>query len=242
MQESVIRRWRTPWRRRSLTAWGSLLDEQDMLLAALSLQPGGAVRVMVFEAVSAPEGLANATARDNWLVQTLRVPGAHLPARLRTMALALREGRCRQGVLPWPADVPLHPDALAAEVQLEAAAALGVAPEQIGFDFQVHPASESAPLQVHWAACLRSELQHWQRHARSAGWRLPSVEPELQAGRRAAMALCGDPMQHWAVSPQDWQFSRVPQRELSEVACAPLRTSPIWGPLVACGAALGALL
>lgn len=242
MQESVTRRWLAPWRRRSLTAWGGLLDEQDMLLAALSLQPGGVVRVMVFEALSAPEGLADATARDNWLVQTLRGPGAHLPARLRTMALALREGRCRQGVMSWPTDVPAHAASLAAEVQLEAAAALGVAPDQIGFDFHVLPASASAPMQVHWAACLRSELQQWQRHARSAGWRLPSVEPELQAGRRAAMALCGDPMQHWAASAQDWQFSLAPQRQLSEAACAPLRASPIWGPLVACGAALGALL
>lgn len=240
MRESRRARWWTSWRRRSLTAWGSLLDEQEILLAALSVQQAGGVRVLLFEHLRAPPGLSDAAARDNWLVQTLRGPGAHLPARLRTMALALREGRCRQGVLELPAD--LREAAWVAEVQLEAAAALGVAPSEVGFDFQVRPAASQGLRQLHWAACLRIELEHWQRHARSAGWRLPVVEPEHQAARRAAMALRGDPMQHWAVSPQDWQFSLTPERALSESDSRVLQSSPMWGPLVACGAALGALL
>lgn len=240
MRTSLGGGWLAPWRRRSTTAWGSLLDEQEILLAALSVQQTGSVRVLVFEHLRAPEGLSDAVARDHWLVQTLRGPGEHLPARLRTMALALREGRCRQGVM----DCPAHLDArgLEAEVQLEAAAALGVAPAQVGFDFHAGPLSPQGTRPIHWAACLRTELEHWQGHARSAGWRLPVVEPEHQAARRAAMALLAEHWQQWATSAQDWQFGLTPQREMSEQDCEQLRASVMWGPLVACGAALGALV
>ena len=89
---------------------------------------------------------------------------------------------------------------------------------------------------------LRTELEHWQGHARSAGWRLPVVEPEHQAARRAAMALLAEHWQQWATSAQDWQFGLTPQREMSEQDCEQLRASVMWGPLVACGAALGALV
>lgn len=230
--------WLTGWRRRHTTAWGSLLDEQEILLAALSLQQTGNVRVVVFEHLRAPQGLLDAAARDDWLVQTLRGPGEHLPASRRTMALALREGRCRQGTLLWQGAIQHR--ALQAEVQLEAAAALEVDPEQIGFDFHVSQDASPQGTPVHWAACLRSELLHWQRHARTAGWRLPVVEPEHQAARRAAMCLRGDQL-HWAVSPQDWQFSRTSERDMSDQDWQQLQSSPMWGPLVACGAALRAL-
>ncbi len=240
MLQSRTRRRFWPWRQRVDTAWGSLLDEQDILVAALSLQKAGRIRVLVFEHVRAPDDLDDTSARDNWLVQTLRVPGQHLPANRRTMALALRESRCRQGTLFWQGAT--DPRTLAAEVQLEAASALGVDPADIGFDFQVVSAAPHEGVLVHWAACLRSELQQWQRHARKAGWRLPVVETEHQAARRAATHLSGELQQHWAHSPQDWHFEGSPQRELAGPLWAQLQTSVAWGPLVACGAALGALL
>lgn len=228
------------WRRRSHTAWGSLLDGPEILLAALALQQSGGARVLAFEQLSAPPDLADAAARDDWLVQSLRRSAEHLPRRLRTMALALREGRCRQGSLSWPG----RGDELAlqAEVQLEAAAALGVAPAQVGFDFHMASTTGNEAATVHWAACLRSELDHWQAHARKAGWRLPVVEPEHQAARRAASCLRSEHFEHWATSPQDWQFSLTPERELTEADWRQIQSSPLWGPLVACGAALGALL
>lgn len=238
MQENRKTRWLAPWRRRKTTAWGSLLDEQEILLAGLSMQQSGNVRVLVFEQVRAPQGLSNAAARDDWLVQTLRIPGQHLPARLRTMAIALREGRCHQGTLLWSG--PRQSRVMQAEVQIEAATALGVDPGLVGFDFHVEPNDTPDSWRIHWAACLRSELEQWQRHALSAGWRLPVVEPEQQAARRAAMCLREDPTL-WAGSPQDWQFSRTPERELSLAQWQHLLVSPMWGPLVACGAALGAL-
>ena len=215
-------------------AWGALLDPQEILLAALSLQKSGAVRVMVFERQHAPEGLVHLSERDDWLVQTLRGLGSHLPQQLRTMALALDDERCRQGVL-------LHSPAtsaaqLQAEVQLEAASAWGVAPDEVGFDFR----SEAG--EVRWAACLREDLQQWRGHARSAGWRLPMVEPGHQAAQRAALHLRGEAAGHGADSPQDWQFSRTPERAQADVDWPQLQAGPLWRPLVACGAALGLLL
>ncbi len=226
------------WRRSRHSAWGAMLDQQEILLAALSLQQTGGVRVVVFEHLHAPEGLVHLSERDDWLVQTLRGLGAHLPPRLRTMALALSEERCRQGVLEGVAQDPRR---WPAEVQLEAADAWGVGPEAVGFDFRVEDEASASGPRLHWAACLREELQQWRQHARSAGWRLPVVEPEGQAAQRAAMCLRGDTLQQWAESPQDWQFSRTPQRAWAEVDWSRLQDGPMWKPLVACGAALGAL-
>lgn len=221
-------------RRRRTKAWGALLDQQGILVVALALQKTGAVRVMVFERQHAPEGLVQLSQRDDWLVQALRGLGSQLPAPQRTMALALDDERCRQGVMVH--DTALSTQQLQAEVQLEAAAAWGVGPDEVGFDFHV-----MAP-QLHWAACEREDLRQWQGHARNAGWRLPVVEPGGQAARRAALHLRGDRGGHWADSPQDWQFSRTPERVLADVDWLSLQAGPLWPPLVACGAALGVLL
>ena len=231
------------WRPQRTSAWGAWLDQQEIMLAALSLQKSGGVRVMAYEHLHAPPELAQATERDQWLVQTLQRLGAHLPPQARTMVLALTEGRSREGVLDWEGTPDLR--RLAAEVHLEAAAAWGVAPGAVGFDFRLEPgvaADGQAVQQVHWVACLREELLQWQQHARSAGWRLPIVETGAQAAQRAAVHLRGDTLQHWAESARDWQFGQTPERELAEVDWPRLQAGPMWKPLVACGAALGALL
>lgn len=229
--------WR--WRRQRTSAWGAMLDQQEILLVALSMQQTGGIRVLVYEHLHAPDGLVHLSERDDWLVQTLRGLGSHLPKHLRTMVLALGEGRCRQGVMDWTDGH--DPRRLEAEVQTEAAAAWNVAPDAVGFDFRIDVFEPGAGLQVHWAACLREELLQWRQHARTAGWRLPAVEPERQAAQRAALCLRGDTLQNWAESPQDWQFSRTTQRTPDEVDWPQLQAGPMWRPLVACGAALGAL-
>ena len=220
--------------RRRSNAWGALLDRQEILVAALALQKNGAVRVMVFESQQAPEGLVQIADRDDWLVQTLRRLGSHLPVQQRTMALALDNERCKQGRLEHEGH--LGAPQWQAEIQLEAAAAWGVAPEEVGFDFHADAGG------LHWAACLREDLQQWRGHARSAGWRLPVVEPGEQAAQRAVLHWRGDSGGHWADSPQDWQFSRTPERTLADVDWGQLQAGPLWRPLVACGAALGVLL
>ena len=227
------------WWRPRTSAWGAMLGEQEILLAAVALQPTGLARVVVFEHLHAPDGLVHPAERDDWLVQTLRGSGAHLPARLRTMALALGDDRCRQGVFEW--DGAGAPRQLEVEIQLEAAAAWGVAADAVGFDFSTDP-SPAHGAQVHWAACLREDLAKWRQHARSAGWRLPVVEPGPQAAQRAAVCLRGDTWQQGAESPQDWQFSLTPERDADQLDWPYLRARALWKPLVACGAALGALL
>lgn len=226
------------WRRRQ-SAWGALLDENQILLASLVLQSNGSVRVAVFEHQHTPVGLVPPDARDAWLVQQLRSISVHLPRRERCLALALHASRCRQGVYPVPTG--LSPRQCLADVQLEAASALGAAPDEVGFDvgppFEV---STAAPM-LHWAACLRQDLHRWQGQARQAGWRLPVVEPEHQAARRAALCLHGDARAHWAQSPQDWLFDREASRTLDDAQWQTLQISPQWGALVACGAALGLL-
>lgn len=228
--------WLGAWRRRA-SAWGALLGEEHILLASLAVQSTGSVRVAVFEQEQAPAGLGAHGARDHWLVQRLRAASARLPRRERALALALHAGRCRQG--EYLAAAGLNPSQLAAEVQLEAASALGVAPAEVGFDFALLPGSPAAVQPVQWAACTHQDLQHWQDHARRAGWRLPVVEPEHQAARRAASCLRGDAQLLWAQSPQDWQFERRPVRRLDDAIWQAVQTLPQWGPLVACGAALG---
>lgn len=233
---------RLAWRQQRASAWGALLGQQEILVAALSVQQTGGVRVMVFEHLHAPEGLVHLHERDDWLVQSLRALGAHLPKRLRTMAIAVSADRCRQGVLTWEGQADMR--RLQAEVQLEAAAAWGVAPDAVGFDFRLQDTPEALPgeaTRVEWAACLREELGQWHAHARSAGWRLPVVEAELQAAQRALVCLLGDTQAHWAQSPQDWQFGRLAQRDLPDVDWQQLQSAPMWKPMVACGAALGAL-
>ena len=228
------------WRRTRTTAWGALLGQEEILVASVALQQAGGVRVVVFEHLHAPAGLVHLAERDEWLVQTLRELGRHLPGRLRTMALAVSEARCRHGVLQLDGAPDMR--RLAAEVQVEAAAAWGVDPAEVGFDFSLTQDPSASSARVQWAACLREEMTQWQHHARSAGWRLPVVEPAQQAARRAATCLCGDARQHWAQSPQDWRFDKLPQRDLAEVDWSELQSGPLWKPLVACGAALGALL
>jgi len=102
--------------------------------------------------------------------------------------------------------------------------------------------SGDVSVRVVWAACLRPQLEQWQQHARSAGWRLLAVEPQVQALQRAALCLRGDGSEHWADSPQDWQFDALPQRARVDVDWDRLQAGPLSKPLVACGAALGGLL
>ena len=230
--------WRMGRRQRS-SAWGALLDRHDLLLAALSLQQTGGVRVVVFEHLHAPEGLVHLSEQDDWLAQGLQGLRGRWPATAKTLALALGEERCRQGVLAGV--LRGDPQRLLGEVRLEAAAVWGVGPDAVGFDFRTEDPGGEAGLQVHWAAGLLEPLQDWQRHVRNAGWRLPLVEPEMQAALRAATCLSEDTLRHWAVSPQDWQFSLAPQRPGAELPWPRLQASPLWRPLVACGAALGAL-
>jgi Tfp pilus assembly PilM family ATPase len=231
--------WPWAWRQRG-SAWGAVLDEQAMVLAALSRQKVGGVRVVMFDHVQAPDGLVQPSQRDAWLVESLRGAGEQLPRRHRTMALALHESRCRQGELQTAARTLREQSA---QVRHAAANAFGVDVSAVGYDFEREQSCDHEQgSQLRWAACLREELHQWQAHARHAGWRLPLVEPADQSVARAASHWRGDRLHHWTTSPQDWQFDAAPQRQLLTEDWVQLRASPMWAALACCGAALGAMV
>lgn len=189
-------------------------------------------------------------------------------ARPGPLALAWPQARCQQGVLLWPgaADAPalqaeVHLEAATvlglppAEVLFDfqthttthghthgpmRESRAPVAPPMHPPASSTTPAPEDGPalLSVHWVAAPREPVLSTQRQLRAAGWRVPQIEPETLAARRAAECLLGEPGLPWAVPVRDWQFAQRTQRSVSEAAWRALQDSPHWGPLAACGAAL----
>lgn len=232
------------WRRQRASAWGALPDRQEILLAALSRQQTGGVRVVGFHRLHPADGLvqpdAPGPALEQAFEQALRRLGEPLQRPGRILALALDDSRYRQGRLNLPSD--LKPAQLAAEVMLEAAGLWGVPASQVSFDFGQPQAGSDGRMVIPWASCLRQELLHWQTHVRNAGWQLPAVETEAQALERAALCWLGDDAQRWVEAPQDWRFATAAQRARTDLDWQRLSGWPLRKPLAACGAALGALL
>ena len=269
VRTSALWAGRRPWP----AVWGGLLGEQTLWLVRLSRQASvHSVRVQAVEqAHNGPSPEPNDSEMPWWAehLQRIAQPRFRLPWPLFTrgpLALAWPQARCRQGVLSWPgaSDAP----ALLAEVHLEAAAALGMPPAEVGFDFQVQAqtplhmpvqmpvqmplqmplqmppetqVSRPSALLVNWAAAPRTDLLAGQRRLRALGWRVPHIEPEALAVRRAAECLLGEPALPWAVPVRDWQFARRSQRSVPEPTWRALQDSPHWGPLAACGAALAVM-
>ena len=93
-----------------------------------------------------------------------------------------------------------------AEVQLEAARALGLEPQEVSFDWQADPLSDGVVAQLQWVACAQSDVEQFNQCVRRAGWQLASVEPELQAAHRAASCLSGGLSVLLTRPVHDWQF------------------------------------
>ena len=103
------------------------------------------------------------------------------------------------------------------------------------------PSQAPSAWSVTWVAAARTDLLAAQRRLRAVGWRVPHIEPEILAARRAAECLLGEPALPWAVPVRDWQFALRRQRNVPEATWRALQDSPHWGPLAACGAALAVL-
>jgi Tfp pilus assembly PilM family ATPase len=108
------------------------------------------------------------------------------------------------GLLTVP--VGWGPSECEAEVQLEAARALGLEPQEVSFDWKAAPLSDGVVAQLQWVACAQSAVEQFNQCARRAGWQLASVEPELQAAHRAAYCLSGGTSVLLTRPVQDWQF------------------------------------
>lgn len=230
--------------RRIISAWGIAMDERGVTLVCLGRSGGGDVRVLQALHLLAPAWAQAPDSHHDWLVETLREASVQEVRRHRRLVLALPMDRCQSGVFHAPKG--MTPEALQAEVQLEAAQSLNVSPQEVGFDFEVQAAKTAAMQQVHWLACLRSEVQAWQRHTRSAGWRLPAIEHQPQAVQRALRCMRGDVHKLLAQAHQDWQFSDPHANHgtvdaMAEDTWVDLQGLPAWAWLSACGAGLKAL-
>jgi Tfp pilus assembly PilM family ATPase len=230
--------------RRITRAWGVALDERGVTLVCLGRTTGDAVRVLHTLHLLAPAWAQAPDSHHDWLVDALREASAQEVRRHRRLVLALPMERCHSGVLELP--VALDLEALQAEVQIEAAQSLGVSTQDVSFDFHMEAETLAETRRVHWRACLRSEVQAWQRHTQAAGWRLPAIEDQAQAARRGAQLVRGGVHQLLTQAHRDWQFSDPVQGDgaanaLPDEALTLLRGISAWAWLCACGAALRAL-
>lgn len=231
------------WSRRQ-RAWGIALGEHAVTLVSVGRTAADPVRVLQTLSLWPPDGAVALDSHHVWLVERLREASAQEVRRHRRLVLALPMSRCQSGQLDAPA--AMAADALHAEVQLEAAQRLNVSPQEVSFDYAVLKADPPTPPQVQWLACLLSEVQAWRQHTRAAGWRLPAIEHHEQAAWRAAQALRGGTVNLQAQPHQDWQFDwPAPAERAGDgallAALQPLRGSPAWDCLCACGAGLRAL-
>lgn len=120
------------------------------------------------------------------------------------------------GVLVIPAG--LTPSEREAEVQLEAARKLNLEPEHISFDWQASPWSDGVLDQLQWVACPKNAIDVLNRCVRRSGGQLGSVEPVLQAARRAAACLSGGLSTVLTCPVQDWQFDPALVADSAEAA------------------------
>jgi hypothetical protein len=127
------------------------------------------------------------------------------------ISVALDEDEVITGVLELPSQLPR--DDWASEVQMEVAQLLGLAPDEVNFDFQPDPVSDGLLSRVHWVGCDQARIQALRDGVRSAGWRLDSVEPASHAAHRAVCHLKGGLDSLLTQAPQDWQFDLTPHAD-----------------------------
>jgi len=194
---SWSRFWQQLAHRRMRRAWGLASDGQGWALVGLSFHNLLGVRVQALEKIM-PTGSAQAGVGFG---DGLRRVGVRTRERV---SVALAEHEVMAGVLELPAQLPR--DDWSSEVQLEVAQVLGLAPDEVNFDFQVDPVSEGLLTRVHWVGCEQARIRALREAVRTAGWQLDSVEPAWDAAHRAASHLKGGLESLITQAPQDWQF------------------------------------
>jgi hypothetical protein len=130
------------------------------------------------------------------------------------VSVALAEDKVIAGVLELPAE--LSRDDWASEVQLEVAQVLGLAPDEVNFDFEADPVSQGLLTRVHWVGCDQLHILALRDEVRTAGWQLDSVEPAWYAAHRAVCHLKGGVDSLLTQSPQDWQFDLTVDEDLGQ--------------------------
>jgi hypothetical protein len=226
-------------------AWGLASDGPGWALVGLSWHKAAGVRVHTTEKIIPVGDDLTGVGFGSGLRQ--------LAVRSRQqVSVGLAEEEVIAGVLELPAQ--LSRDDWAGEVQLEVAQLLGLAPDEVNFDFQPDPVSDGLLSRVHWVGCDQARIQALRDGVRSAGWQLQSVEPAWHAAQRAASHLKGGVDSLLTQAPQDWQFELTPnlgfgqQRPTDEMnggadwVLKQAVQSAAWPRLVASGLALKAWL
>ena len=204
---SWSRFWQQLASRRVRRAWGLASDGQDWALMGLSFHKVVGVRVQAMEKIT-PTGSDTA---DFGFSEGLRRVG--LRSR-QQVSVALAEDKVMTGVLELPAELPR--DDWASEVQLEVAQVLGLAPDEVNFDFEVDPVSQGLLTRVHWVGCDQVHILALRDEVRTAGWQLDSVEPAWHAAHRAVCHLKGGLDSLLTQAPQDWQFDLTVDEDLGQ--------------------------
>ena len=191
-------------RRQVRNAWGLASDGQGWALVGLSFHKTGGVRVQVLEKITSPVPDLERCGFG----EGLRQVG---PRSRQRISVALAQDEVIAGVLDLPAHLPR--DDWAAEVQLEVAQLLALAPDEVNFDFQPAPMSDGVLSRVHWVGCDQARIRALKTGVRTAGWQLDRVEPAWHAAYRAACHIKGGLDSLLTQSPQDWQFDLTPGGE-----------------------------
>lgn len=189
------------WRSGS-QAWGLAPDREGWFLVGLMRDTSAFLRLKTVRHLAVAPNDQGLDGLTDVLRQIAVVQGA-LRSRQR-LNVGLPTDQVVGGVMAMPAD--LGSSDLEAEVQLEAARALELEPDQVSFDWHVGLLSDGVVHRLHWAACDKARIDLFQQCAHRSGWQLASVEPLDLAARRAAACLCGGMSSVFTQPVQDWQF------------------------------------
>jgi hypothetical protein len=198
---SWSRFWQRMANRPVRQAWGLACDGTGWVLVGLSWHKAAGVRVCATEKITL-------TNKPEEPVFGLGLKQLGEGSRQR-VSVGLAEDEVIAGVLALPAQLPR--DDWAVEVQLEVAQLLGLAPDEVNFDFQPDPVSDGLLSRVHWVGCEQARILEIRDGVRMAGWQLDSVEPAGHAAHRAMSHLKGGIDSLLTQSPQDWQFDLTPR-------------------------------
>jgi hypothetical protein len=130
------------------------------------------------------------------------------------VSVALAADKVMAGVLELPAELPS--DHWVSEVQLEVAQVLGLAPDEVNFDFKADPQGEGLLTRLHWVGCDQVHILALRDAVRTAGWQIGSVEPAWSAAHRAVSHLKGGLDSLLTQAPQDWQFDLTLDEDLGQ--------------------------
>ena len=209
------------WRLRSAQqAWGLAPASEGWFLTRLSREGASYLRLNHFQHLSGDLDEQG----HSGVLQALRQhtsAGGFFKGRPR-LNLGLAIDQMVGGVLVSAAG--LEPSDWESDVQVEAARALGLQPQEISFDWQVAPLSDGVVRQVHWVACPQDAVLMFKQCARRSGGQLASVEPVQHAAQRAAACLVGGVDAMVTCPVQDWLFDMSVLNNMAH----PQKTSVQW--------------